>query len=126
MNLAAIVTSIRAAFSDAVPNVPVYLQLAPSEAQVPYAVMRVSSIDPGEGDLSEKDYSATIAFAVITSSDGDCLAALDSITETFDRGRIDGLYSSLLSSATFDIQYTDQAAMWVAEASFSVRWTTGA
>jgi hypothetical protein len=125
MNLATVITSIRASFSEAVPNVPVYLQLAPNEAQVPYAVMRVSAIDPGDGDLSEKDYTATVAFAVVTSSDAECLAALDSISDTFDRGRVSGLYSTLLTSASFDIQYTDQAAMWVAESSFAVRWTVG-
>jgi hypothetical protein len=126
MNLSTVITSIRAAFIEAVPTIPVYLQLAPQEAQVPYAVMRVSSIDPGEGDTAEKDYSATVAFAVITSSDTDCLASLDSISAKFDRGRIDDLYSSLLNAASFDIQYTEQAAMWVAESSFSVRWTVRA
>ena len=125
MNLAAIVTSIRAAFSAAVPEIPIYLQLAPNEAQIPYAVVRMSSVDPGDGDLGSKDYLANVAFAVITGSDTACLSALDSIIGKFDRGRIDNLYSSLLSSASFDIQYTDQAAMWVAEASFSVRWTKG-
>jgi hypothetical protein len=126
MNLATIVTGLRSAFIEAVPGVPVYLQLAPPTAQVPFAVMRVSSIDPGDGDLDEKDYTATATFAIVTSSDAECLSALDRISDTFDRGRVSGLYSTLMTSASFDIQYTEQAAMWVAESSFSVRWTTRA
>ena len=126
MNLSAVITSIRAAFQSAVPNVPVYLQLAPQEVQVPYAVMRVSSIDPGEGDTVEKDYSATVVFAVVTSSDTDCLASLDSISAAFDCGRVANVYSTLLNAASFDIQYAEQAAMWAAEASYSVRWTVRA
>jgi hypothetical protein len=125
MNLTAIVTSLRAAFIEAVPSVPVHLQLAPNEAQAPFGVMRMSSIDPGEGDLTEKDYVSSIAFAVVTTSDSACLAALDAIVNKFDRGTVGGLYLTLLTSSSFDIQYTEQAAMWVAEASFSVRWTVG-
>jgi hypothetical protein len=125
MNLATIVTALRTAFIESVPGVPVHLQLAPNDAQAPYGVMRMSSIDPGDGDLSEKDYVSSVAFAVVTTSDAACLAALDAIVNKFDRGTVGGLYLTLLSSASFDIQYTEQAAMWVAEASFSVRWTVG-
>ena len=126
MNLSTIITSIRSEFSATIPNIPIYLQLAPGDVQPPYAVMRLSSIEPGEGDLAEKDYSANVAFAVITTSDTECLAALDSIGTAFDRGSINDLYSTTLSTMSFDIQYTEQAALWVAEASFSIRWTTGA
>jgi hypothetical protein len=126
MNLSAVITSIRAAFFEAVPVAELHLQLAPQEAQVPYAVLRVGQIEKGESDTGEKDYATTMTFVVVVSSDSDCLAAIDALSDKFDQGQIDDIYSSLLGSASFDIQYTEQAAMWVAESSFSVRWTVRA
>jgi fructose-1,6-bisphosphatase len=85
----------------------------------------MGQIDPGEGDLADKDYVSTITFAIMTTSDSACLAALEAVVDEFDRGSVSGLYSTRLTSSSFDIQYTEQAAMWIAEASFSIRWTIG-
>jgi hypothetical protein len=123
MNITNVISSVRSAWAASLPSIPLHLQLGPENARPPFAVMRVGTISPGEGDLTERDYETSLTLVTFTTNDAACLAAMDIIDDTFDRGRMAGIYVSTLGAATFDLNYTDNAALWSSEISYSLRWT---
>jgi hypothetical protein len=122
MKLGTVIAAIRTEWAKSI-GTTLHLQLAPESAQVPYAVLRIGAISPGEGDTATKDYETTIQLIAFYGTDAEAVTAIDAMSDTFDRGRFDGVYSSLLTSATLDLQYTDAAALWTVETAFSIRWT---
>ena len=123
MNLSTVINTIRSTWVAALPDVPLHLQLAPEQAKPPYAVFRIGTISPGEGDLADRDYETTAQMIVFTNTDSDCLATMDTIADTFDRGRMNDVYLTFINSATFDLNYADNASLWSAEFSVLLRWT---
>lgn len=123
MNLTGVIREIRAQWASAMPSTPLYLQLAPETAQPPYAVARLDAISLGDGDTATQDYETTLTFVAFFTSDIECFEAIDAINEAFDRSDLTTIYFSMLNSASFDLDYTEQAALWAASLSFSIRWT---
>lgn len=124
MNLASVIQSFRAAWTEGVPSVNLYLQLAPESTQVPFAVSRFGAISVADPVLSERDFEASVSIVAYTSTDTELFPLIDMIVNTFDRTRYAGaVYSSLLQSVSFDVNYTDQGAFWSAEMSFALRWS---
>lgn len=122
MRIQSIIAGIRAQWAANLAEIPLYLQLAPENAQVPYCVMNFGSIQSDESTIPDFDYSATITFICYSGNDADCLARMDRIRAAFDWARYAGPYYSAMNSATFDVQYTDPGALWSSEMQFSIRW----
>ena len=122
MNIQSVIEGIRSQWAANLPDVPLYLQLAPDTAQVPYAVANVGTVNPADYTTGDRDYETAVTFVCYSAGDTECLARMDRIAAAFDRAKYDGPYLSALNSATFDINYTDQAALWSSEMTFSIRW----
>jgi hypothetical protein len=126
MNLANVVISLRSAWSANVANVPLYLQLAPEDASPPFAVLRMGTISKGEDTLGEREFSTGVTMTILTTSDTECLAKMDTVVTTFDRSSIANTTLMILDSTSFDLNYTEAATLWQSDSTFSLRWTTGA
>lgn len=122
MNLVAIILAIRTQWASAFSDTPLYLQVGPENIQVPYCVMNFGTINPGDYTTEDFDYEASITFVCYSASDTECLSRMDRIAAAFDKAKFAGPYYSALTSASFDINYTDQAALWSSEMQFSIRW----
>ena len=122
MNIQAIIAGVRAQWAANLPDVPLYLQVGKESAQVPFCVMNFGTINPADTTLADRDYEAGITFVCYSATDTECLARMDRIAAAFDRTTFAGPYYSAMTSATFDINYTDQAALWSSEMQFSIRW----
>ena len=123
MNLSTVITSIRSKWAASL-GMPLHFMTAPPDAQIPYAVMVLGQIgDGGNGDTSTQEFESTIQFAAFVADDTEAIAAMDSMNDAFGRGRLDSIYSCQYVNGQVSFQYTDQAAFWLSEASFSIRWT---
>lgn len=122
MNITQVIAAIRAQWASKLPSVPLHLQIGPENAQVPYAVMNFGTISPADLTNQDRDYEVSITFICYSANDTECLARMDTISAAFDGVRFGVVYSSNLSSAQFDFNYTDPAALWSSEMSFSIRW----
>lgn len=123
MNLATVIGSIRSEWAANV-GIPLHFQTAPPDAQIPYAVMVLGQIDDGgNGDTSTQEFETTVQFAAFVADDPEAIGAMDAMNDTFGRGRVANVYSSQYVTGQLTFQYTDQAAFWLAESSYSIRWT---
>jgi hypothetical protein len=123
MNLAMVIGSIRSAWAEDV-GIELHLENAPNDAQIPYAVMVLGQISAGVNeDTGTKEYEATPAFTVFVADDTEAINAMDAMDTTLARGRLDYVYSSQFVSGQISFAYSDQASFWVAESSYSIRWT---
>lgn len=122
MNITQVIAAIRAQWAAYLPGVPLHLQIGPENAQVPYCVMNFGTISPADLTNQDRDYEVSITVVCYSATDTECLARMDAISAAFDGVRFGAVYSSNLSSAQFDFNYTDPAALWSSEMSFSIRW----
>lgn len=100
-----------------------HLQLAPENAQIPYAVVRFGTIEGGDGTTGENEFSVPVAIYVMTATDRQCLETIDKVHAMFDRARMAGIWYSRFNTAAFDLNYTEAASLWSAELNFTIRWT---
>lgn len=122
MNIQSVIAAIRAQWAANMPEVPLHLQIGSEAAQVPYCVMNVGTISPAELTTGDRDYEVSVTFVCYSATDTECLARMDRISAAFDGVRFGVIYHSALASCSFDINFTDAAALWSSEMSFSIRW----
>jgi hypothetical protein len=122
LNIQSVIESIHAQWAANLAETPLYFQVATEGVQVPYCVVNAGTITPADPTISDFDYEIGITFICYSSSDTECLSRMDRIAAAFDRTAFGVVYSSVMTSASLDINFTDPGALWSSEMSFSIRW----
>lgn len=100
-----------------------YLQLAPINTVLPYAVIEIQSVEQSNSVTKGFNWQASINVTLYATSDTDCLAILDSCVTAINRAQSDSWYYAQVGSVSVSANYLDKSATWAAAAAVTLQWT---
>jgi hypothetical protein len=124
MNLSARITAIKAAWTAAIPAIPLNLHLSAQKDTIPSAVLIVTGIDQFQSTTTKTGWRASMQFKVDVSSDTEALSVLDSIVATFNRSSSVYWHYMTTDNAAIQANYQAHGSLWSIEVTLTVEWTT--
>jgi hypothetical protein len=122
MNLDPRIYELKSAIATAC-NLPTFLQLAPPNVRTPYAVLEFQSAEQVQSGTKTTNWQASFLVSINSTSDTECIRALDSVVSELDRKKSAQWYFCRVGTVNVSANYLDKAALWAATVSLTVQWT---
>lgn len=124
MEITSRILELRRLWATAFAGMPLYLQLGPPDASVPYAVLSILTVDQNGSTTNRPTWAANLRITAYVAKDADALSMIDTATQVFDRAKSNFWHFIRINSANVQAMHTERGTSWIVEISLNVAWST--